>query len=103
MDKKLKERFVNEKLLLQGLPVFLCGCKKKSEKQLDAIIDMTEEHLILEKATELRLENLEEASQLNAVSEALRTLRIARKLGIIKRGPFPVEEQAKEQLENNSE
>jgi len=94
---KLKERFVNGKILLQNMPAFLCGCKKTNAEQLDNMIDNLEEELILDKAEEIRVKNLGRLGTHEniAISEALRTLRVARKLGLIKRErPFPDEEAA---------
>jgi hypothetical protein len=49
----MNNRFVNEKILLENLPVFLPS-NIKTEEQLESIIDLIEETLILEKAEEIK-------------------------------------------------
>lgn len=46
-----KIRFINEQILLEKLPVFLCGTL--TEVQLEKLADLIEEELILSKAKEI--------------------------------------------------
>jgi len=62
-----EKRFVNEKIILQSLPVFPhfpegCNTEEEKKKHLDRIIDWTEERLILEKAEEIMAKRNEDAS-----------------------------------------
>lgn len=50
----MKERFVNEKLLVQNLPISLCGINDKTDEKLERIIDSVEERMILKKAQEIK-------------------------------------------------
>ena len=51
--KEKKPRFVNEALLVQNLPIFLCGSGKVTEEKLEGIINLIEENLIIQKAKEI--------------------------------------------------
>lgn len=47
----MKKRFVSDEVLIPNLPVFLPA--GQTEESLERVIDIVEEHLILEKAKEI--------------------------------------------------
>jgi len=78
-----KERFVDEKTLIQHLPIFLCGMKDRSDAKLEKMIDMIEEEVILERATEIKISKMKEDAESFTVLQNMREIRIKRNMGLI--------------------
>lgn len=73
-----KERFVNEKILSQHLPVPF-GCKKElleDPEKFERLLDAIEENLILKKAEEIKAKNIEQAKKIGVVFDYSQMFRI---------------------------